>query len=63
MRRSTASSSTVKPAAEQPDEVVGADVVGWVDASRLHALAVFVPEVVVDGEQQPARSSRVEQRP
>src|SRR5207248_8832945 len=51
------------PVAQQPGEVVGADVVGWVDASRLHVLAVVVVEVVVDGEQQPARSYRVEQRP
>src|SRR5882724_12556977 len=49
--------------AEQPDEVVGAYVVGWVDASRLHVLAVVVVEVVVDGEHQPARSYHVEQRP
>ena len=37
--------------AEQPAEVVGTDVVGWVDASRLHVLPVLVVEVVVHGEQ------------
>jgi hypothetical protein len=40
--------------AEQPGEVVRTDVVRRVDASRLRVLAVFVAEVVVDGEQQPA---------
>jgi len=44
-------------------EVVGIDVVRRVEAPRLHVLAVLVVEVVVDGEQQPARSYRVEQRP
>ena len=46
---------------EQPAEVVGTYVVRGVDASGLHALEVFVIEVVVDGEQQPARVHRVEQ--
>jgi hypothetical protein len=37
--------------AEQPAEVVGTDVVRWVEALRLHVRAVLVVEVVVDGEQ------------
>ena len=47
--------------AEQPDEVVGTDVVRRVDAPRLHVLAVLVVEVVVDGEQHPTRAHRIEQ--
>ena len=63
MRGSTACSSIAEVVAEQPAEVVDTDVVRWVDAPRLHVLAVLVVEIVVHGEQQPARAHRVEQRP
>ena len=47
---------------QKPAEVVGTDVVSWVDALRLHVLVVVVVEVVVDREQQPAGAHRVDQR-
>jgi len=49
--------------AQQPGKVVRIDIVGWVDAMRLHVLAVLIAEIVVDGQEQPARAHRVEQRP
>ena len=63
MRGSTACSLDREVVAEQPAEVVDTDVVRRVEAPRLHVLAVLVVEVVVDGEQQPARAHGVEQRP
>ena len=47
--------------AEQPAEVVGTYVSRQVDAAGLHMLAVLVVDVVVDSEQQPTRTHRVEQ--
>ena len=47
---------------KQLPEVVSTDVIRRVDAPRLHVLPVLVVKIVVDGEQQPTRPQRVQQR-
>ena len=63
IRGSTACSSTVKSSLTSRSEVLGTDVVRRVEALSLHVLAVLVVEIVVNGEQQPARANRTEQPP
>jgi hypothetical protein len=48
---------------QQPAKVVRIDIVRRVDALRFHVLAVLTGEIVVDGQEQPARAHRAEQRP
>jgi hypothetical protein len=49
--------------AQQPGKVIRIDIVRRVDAVGLHVLAVFIAEIVVDGQEQAVRACRVEQRP